>query len=144
MANGQSNAGASRRFDFGSDDDTTRWLVASPYHLFCVALVRLRRVQERPAFELIYYSEENQQNQKVMSHWLIGWLIVMCVVPALVIIIGKFFTKKSSDYNFTKDVLVPVSTPLVVAMIGVVFTLQSEDQQKADQQTAVMREVMVS
>src|SRR5581483_221368 len=45
---------------------------------------------------------------------------------------------------FTKDVLVPVSTPLVVAMIGVVFTLQSEDQQKADQQTAVMREVMVS
>src|SRR5258706_6860272 len=79
-----------------------------------------------------------------MNYSLIGWLIAMCLIPVVVIIIGKFFTKKSADYNFTKDVLVPVSTPLVVAIIGVVFTLQSEEQQKSDQQTAVMREIMVS
>jgi hypothetical protein len=49
-----------------------------------------------------------------------------------------------ADFVFIKDAVVPVSIPVVVVIVGFVFTYQSEKQQEAEQRTAAMREFFIS
>jgi hypothetical protein len=90
-----------------------------------------------------------------MSASLIIWLVIVGLILLAVILIGIFHKSKSTEYDYIRDVIVPVTTPAVIALIGLILTLQSEQrqrleaelqqqQQRADQQVTVMREIMVS
>lgn len=80
---------------------------------------------------------------------------IVGLILLVVLLYGIFHKSNSTEFDHIKDVVVPVITPLVIVTLGFVFTLQSEkrqrhetelqyQQQRADQQIAVMREMMVS
>ncbi len=89
-------------------------------------------------------------------------MTTLLLMVSLVASIGILFwlirygrQKTPNTTAFIKDVLVPVSTPLMVAVVGIIFTLQSseqlrqdaaktEKQQQLDKEATVMRDLVVS
>jgi hypothetical protein len=82
-----------------------------------------------------------------MQSPLLFCLLVFAIgVPLLVIIYGRREVKDRALW--LKDIVVPVMTSLVVALVGIGFAFESTRRQRADadsdRQTSLMRELMVS
>lgn len=83
----------------------------------------------------------------MQSPFLLWGLLVFAIgVPIAVIVYGLRVQKNRQEW--LKDILVPVMTSLVVALVGLGFAFESGRRQRADlesdRQTSVMRELMVS
>lgn len=79
----------------------------------------------------------------------IGFWILLCFAFAVPLFVIKYGRKKvTNDEKWLTDVIVPVMTSVVVALVGIGFALESSRRQRADaeadQQTSLMRDLMIS